>query len=237
MGIVSSSFTFVTVRVTGADASIVSILTVTPRSYGGPWADRVDARGWQKMRLDEVEGLARRLMDQHGLDGWELRFDGAKARAGICRFDRKVIGLSRHLMALFDRDEVTDTVLHEVAHALVGPRHGHDEVWKATARTIGASATRCVSEHAPAVHGAWTGTCPKGHHVMRHRRPLRVASCARCSPDFDLEALITWRRDGRLVPMSDRYEAELRALRRRHTAGGAELPLLGLLDGRWAQAG
>jgi hypothetical protein len=37
--------------------------------------------------------------------------------------------------------------------------------------------------------------------------------------------------------MSDRYEAELRALRRRHTAGGAELPLLGLLDGRWAQAG
>ncbi|MEJ7721587.1 MAG: SprT-like domain-containing protein [Ilumatobacteraceae bacterium] len=124
------------------------------------------------MRLDEVEELARRLMDQHGLDSWELRFDGAKARAGICRFDRKVIGLSRHLMALFDRDEVIDTVLHEVAHALVGPRHGHDEVWKATARTIGASATRCVSEHARSARRV-DGHVPEG--PPRHAPPASAA--------------------------------------------------------------
>ena len=39
-------------------------------------------------------------------------------------------------------EEVRDTILHEVAHALVGPGHGHDTVWKATAAQVGARPQR-----------------------------------------------------------------------------------------------
>lgn len=190
------------------------------------------------MRLDEVEALARRLMDRHGLDEWTVQFDGAKARAGICRFDRRVIGLSRHLMAAFDCEEVVDTVLHEIAHALVGAAHGHDGVWKATARSIGASPKRCVSNEAPSVPGAWTGICPNGHVVTRHRKPARVVSCARCGSGFDSGLLFTWRRDGRVVAMGARYEAELRALRRNQVSRrNAELPLLELMSPSRRDAG
>lgn len=34
-----------------------------------------------------------------------------------------------------------DTVAHEVAHALVGPAHGHDAVWRRKAVELGGSGT------------------------------------------------------------------------------------------------
>src|SRR3954468_12751994 len=98
------------------------------------------------MDLQEARRLATALMAEHGLSGWRLVLDSAKTRAGVCRAQRKEIGLSRHLTALHAEPEVRDTVLHEIAHALVGPAHGHDEVWRATALRIGCSGRRCVSQ-------------------------------------------------------------------------------------------
>ena len=36
---------------------------------------------------------------------------------------------------------MTDTILHEMAHALVGQVHGHDAVWQA--QVLGCSGRRC----------------------------------------------------------------------------------------------
>lgn len=163
--------------------------------------------------LDEAAAMARALMAEHGLRGWSLVFDRAKRRAGICRYDRRQIGLSAPLTALHPEADVRDTVLHEIAHALVGARHGHDAVWRATARRIGCSGDRCVSGDAPELVGAWVGRCPAGHEVSRHRRPDRPAACRRCGPTFDLAHLLTWTHHGRVVPMSPSYDAQLRRIR------------------------
>jgi predicted SprT family Zn-dependent metalloprotease len=169
--------------------------------------------------LDEARVLALQLMAHHGLTHWRLVFDNAKTRAGVCRSDRKEIGLSRALTRLYSRAEVTDTVLHEIAHALVGTEHGHDKVWRATAMRIGCSGTRCVSEEAPKVDGAWVGVCPAGHRSSAHRRPVRVRSCRRCSGVFDASALFVWTHRGGPAPMDPRYVAELARIR-----GGSVAP-------------
>lgn len=85
------------------------------------------------MRLDEAHHMGRDLMRRYGLGEWRLTFTRAKRQAGVCRPDRKEIGLSSVLTQLHPEAEVRDTVLHEIAHALVGPTHGHDEVWRAKA--------------------------------------------------------------------------------------------------------
>lgn len=164
------------------------------------------------MRIDEARAMAAALMAQHGLHGWRLVVDRAKTRAGVCRPVRREIGLSRVLTELHTEAEVRETVLHEIAHALVGTHHGHDAVWRARARAIGASGARCVAPDAARAPAPWVGACPAGHEVQRHRAPQRVSSCARCSRRFDPSALLTWRRHGQVVPMGPRYTADLARL-------------------------
>ena len=157
--------------------------------------------------------MAERLVAEHGLTGWRVRLDSAKRRAGVCRFAERVIGLSGPLTELHSEAEVRDTVLHEIAHALVGPEHGHDRVWRATALRIGCSGRRCVDVDAPRVAGAWVGVCPAGHVKDRHRRPERVMSCGTCSRTFSVEHVYEWSHRGRPAAMHPNYLAELAALR------------------------
>ena len=115
------------------------------------------------MEVTRALATGRRLLREHGLHDWSIVADRAKTRAGVCRFAKRQIGLSAPLTTLHSDDEVLDTILHEIAHALVGPQHGHDAVWRAKAREIGCSGERCVSSDAPRVPGDWVGRCPAGH--------------------------------------------------------------------------
>lgn len=165
------------------------------------------------MEPQEALAMARRLLDAHGLQDWKVALDSAKTRAGLCRYDRRMISLSRYLTRLHQPPEVQDTILHEIAHALVGPAHGHDAVWRAQARRLGSSAERCVPVDRPRVAGDWWGACPAGHTTSAHRRPVRVKSCSRCSRTFSLTAIFTWTYRGRAAAMHPRYLAELSRLR------------------------
>lgn len=153
--------------------------------------------------------MARGLMDEHGLADWALEFDRAKRRAGICRYADRTIGLSRHLTLLHTRSQVRDTVLHEIAHALVGPRAGHGPRWQRQARALGASPHRCLPADAAVIPGSWVGTCPQGHTVDRHRRPSRVLSCRRCGPRFTVDSIFTWTHHGVPTDPGERYQREL----------------------------
>lgn len=172
------------------------------------------------MDLFDARRMAVSLMREHGLAGWRLTWDRARTRAGHCRHDRHEISLSTPLTRLNGEDEVRETVLHEIAHALVGPAHGHDETWRETARRIGCtgSVTLRTERQVPA---AWVGTCPIGHEHSRHRRPARPMACAVCSPVFDPTTLLEWRYRGALVPMTSSYRAEEAEILRSAEAAGA----------------
>lgn len=169
------------------------------------------------MEIPQVLALARTLMAEHGVGDWELTLDRARRRAGLTDHARRRISLSRALMELYDEAEVRETVLHEIAHARVGAAHGHDAVWRAEARRLGASGRRLVPRDAPQVAGRWVGTCPAGHTVSRMRRPTTPLACARCSRRFSLANLLEWTLDGRPVTPEEigpRYATALARLTR-----------------------
>ena len=97
-------------------------------------------------RLTAIAAQARDLMDRHGLDEWTLRFNTARQKHGECRALQKLILLSRVHAVNDPPDQVTDTILHEIAHALAGPGAGHGPAWKAIARRLGATPKSCVPE-------------------------------------------------------------------------------------------
>ena len=163
--------------------------------------------------LGDAFAMAEYLLEVHGLEDWEVSYDNAKRRAGICKFGERTLGLSAPLTAVHSEDDVRDTILHEIAHALVGPRHGHDAHWRRVAISIGCSGERCAPADAPSSHAAWLGTCPSGHTLDRHRRPERVLTCGICSSTFDLAHVYTWTHHGRPAVLHPNYEAELARLR------------------------
>ncbi len=126
----------------------------------------------------EVASRARELMDGHGLEGWAFAFDSAKRRSGACHFDSRTISMALEFARIAPDDEVDDTILHEIAHALVGPAQGHGPAWQAKAREIGCSARRCheVEFSQPLYtvrcrNGCFTGT------ANRRRRSVICRSC------------------------------------------------------------
>ncbi|MGL5817071.1 MAG: SprT-like domain-containing protein [Phycicoccus sp.] len=192
------------------------------------------------MEMVRALALGRHLVRLHGLDGWVVVADRAKTRAGVCRPGSRQIGLSRPITELHSEQEVRDTILHEIAHAIVGPQHGHDAVWRAKAREIGGTGERCLSADAPRPLGEWVGRCPAGHEKRRHRTPRRVESCGVCSRRFDIRHLLTWSHRGRPGRMSVAYAAELAALRaadpaRRVLAAPEVGDVVTVIGGRFAQ--
>lgn len=125
----------------------------------------------------------RQMMNEHGLRLWNLAVDTHKKRFGCCYYRDQKISISRRHIMLSPEAEVIDTALHEIAHALVGPNHGHDRVWKAMCVKVGARPQRCgevddqYNSDAP-----WTLECvPCAKKWFRYRRPQDCGySCPRC---------------------------------------------------------
>ena len=137
------------------------------------------------MNTRDAKTLARKLMNEHGLlkEGWVFQFDGAKRRFGQCRYRTKTISLSEPLTLLNQKEKVTDTILHEIAHALTQGAH-HGPVWKAKAIEIGANPEtyydNSVNEPAP----RYIGLCPNGHShkLIRLSKGAKrgTQACGRC---------------------------------------------------------
>ncbi len=146
------------------------------------------------MNVNRLLPIARSLMDQHGLHGWIVKLDGGKQRAGLCNYSKRTLSFSRHVNVLRSEEEYINTVLHEIAHALVGPGYGHGMVWEKMARNIGCDGQRCyeiTSENA--VKGNYRVVCPNNHDLgerFRVSEKTRGSSCPKCSPKFDSRYLL-----------------------------------------------
>ncbi|MCY4128381.1 MAG: SprT-like domain-containing protein [Gammaproteobacteria bacterium] len=147
--------------------------------------DGATPRSEKRSRLTAIETEAETLLEKHGLKSWRFGFDHATRRGGRCMFDRQEISLSEQFAIAASDEEVTDTILHEIAHALVGPKHGHDATWKATAKRLGCSAR--VTHDIDFSSARWILTCPTcGWQVPRMRRRKGLA-CAGCGGNVEFQ--------------------------------------------------
>jgi predicted SprT family Zn-dependent metalloprotease len=132
-------------------------------------------------RAEEVRRLARDLFAAHGLAGWTFGFNRRKRSLGVCFYHRRAIELSLPFVERNGPAEVRDTLLHEIAHALVGPGHGHDALWRRKCLEVGARPVRCGRAAMP--EGRWRARCGGcGQEFHRYRRPKRLHGwyCVRC---------------------------------------------------------
>lgn len=138
------------------------------------------------MELEQGRRIAVDLMKLHGIWlFWDFSFDRAVRRRGSCNFLKHRITLSKPFVLMNSEEEVRKTVLHEIAHALVGGHHGHDGVWRAKCLAIGGDGERCNKASMPP--GKWKAACPRcGTPYHRYRVPKQFDGwyCRPCGPEL-----------------------------------------------------
>jgi hypothetical protein len=100
------------------------------------------------MNLTTAQTIIRSEMHAHGLTqtGWKFEWDRAKQRNGQTRYSDRTISLSAPRTQLRDEAWVRMTIIHEIAHALVGPGYGHGATWQRKFRSLGGDGARCSSD-------------------------------------------------------------------------------------------
>lgn len=134
-------------------------------------------------KLQNIEFLALTLMAKHNLRNWVFKFDNAKSRRGQCDHRDKTISLSKPLTEIANESEIRNTLLHEIAHAIVGASHKHNNVWKRKAIEIGCNGKRC-SVRQNEVKRKFKGICPNCQYTVRRHRRTKIA-CVRCCNKFN----------------------------------------------------
>lgn len=136
------------------------------------------------MNTEKAKQKALSLMEDHGLTDWSFKFDRSLRRFGLCSFGKKTISLSRPLTELNEEPQVTDTILHEIAHVLAGPEAGHGPQWKRVAREIGATPKACYTfENVTHPKTRYYLECPScGLKYNRVKKPSTKKSfaCTKC---------------------------------------------------------
>ena len=168
-----------------------------------------------------AEQMCKAEMRKHGLTEWRFSWNRRKRAAGVCKSSIRTIELSAPYVSLNNEDDVLETILHEIAHALT-PGHNHDSVWRRKALEIGANGKPCAESHEAFPEPTWKAVCKNGCPTGRgfHRAPLRVKACSRCCGGrFKPEAVLSWRKQGRevsLTEMPSRYVQEMLYLRSKY---------------------
>lgn len=144
------------------------------------------------MTPKRAQELAKALMRLHRLSSeWSFAFDRSKTRFGKCNYRKKQISLSKHLVELNGEAEVRDTILHEIAHALLPRGAGHGPAWKSLALSIGCNGRRCFGQEVARPAPKYQGTCPSCRRVIyRYRRG--VIACGKCASVFDPRYVFVW---------------------------------------------
>lgn len=141
------------------------------------------------MNEQEVMKIGQFLLQKYELIDWKFQINKrCKLRMGYCNFDKKVIEVSKCLIDVGTPEDIQDTILHEIAHALVGRGYGHGKVWKAKAIEIGAIPKACNSHKIKLPKGKAKYICYNcGYEEQIYRLPRKkiMVACASCCKKYN----------------------------------------------------
>lgn len=164
-----------------------------------------------------TEQRVRELVDhfaaEQGLTKYSVVFSKSKSLLGRCHYVVPVydsylkyqpfkstvkLEFSTYWMEHAPLEEVIDTILHELAHGLAGPRAKHGPEWKSVAKSLGctpkASTDFSLPQEVKESTSKWRGTCPNGHKTFSNRLTDkgRRKSCGRCSNVYNPSFMYRW---------------------------------------------
>jgi hypothetical protein len=110
------------------------------------------------MDLAKLEAIAKEEIDKHlnipggkhplgyKVDGgWKFKWTYGRRQLGVCYYGPKLIKISKDYARLNDEPRMRNTLMHEIAHAIVGHEVHHGYLWQRAAKLIGADGHRLAN--------------------------------------------------------------------------------------------
>lgn len=110
---------------------------------------------------------------------------------GSCEYRRKYIRISKYHIKANEWQEIEDTMLHEIAHALTPDDAGHGRAWKQMCVKIGARPNRVVSNETmikikEIAKPKYMYACPNCNHKRpAYRKLKREMACSACCNKYN----------------------------------------------------
>ena len=146
---------------------------MTPPSFNSDRWVAVARRDMTKTKLEYTESRLRKYMRRNGLirKGWTYRITSAKTYSGICKYYPKRIEITRDYInsEKTNKKSIKNTILHEIAHALVGTGQGHNRIWKEKCISIGGIGEQYCKSFNTDENYKYIIKCGKGCIFKKHR--------------------------------------------------------------------
>ena len=89
------------------------------------------------------EAMYTHLQSRDWFGGWTWGWNTRVTAGAVTKFRGEVIEFSTHYVDAATPEQLLNTVLHEIAHAIVGPGEGHGAYWRSTHIALGGDGSRC----------------------------------------------------------------------------------------------
>ena len=145
------------------------------------------------MDINICEKKTKELISQY-IPRWEFGYDRARRRFGCTHYADKKITLSRVLCEMNEWEQIKPVVIHEIAHAIAGQRHGHDSTWKKVCIELGGDGRRLYNSDNINTPGYnYIAKCPVcGEVYTRLRKPKGRSSCSVCCKTFSKDRVLVF---------------------------------------------
>lgn len=152
------------------------------------------------MDKSSVLKLAKQLTVEHGFENVPVVFSRTKKSLGRAWWLGGLpvkIDLSSHWMEHLPESEVRDTILHEIAHFIAGPKAGHGPAWVRACLRVGARPSR-------------TSQLPSSlQQAISEKISKYKATCGKCSNVVLFDRMTrNWRYDRYACSCGGRFKVE-----------------------------
>lgn len=124
--------------------------------------------------------IASSMLVKHGLGDWHLELRNAGSYAAKVWHRKKVLAISERYIVVSKKDDFVNTLYHEIAHAIVGAKHGHDHVFKAKYYELSGNMTHAgyATEQNISLYQAYCTNCDN-HGTINRRIKAWCGNCLR----------------------------------------------------------
>lgn len=135
------------------------------------------------MKLSTAEIKAKQLIKEHLPSDWSFIWTNGTSTLGVCIHSTKQIGLSKIITELNTYRKIEKIILHEIAHALLSPKHAHSKKWKQIAIQLGVDPTTGCNVIAP---NCYNYQCPNCKIISNEKKKYKYEeACADCCKKYN----------------------------------------------------